>query len=136
MKTTVKMTALAAVAGAALLAPALALAAGKPNDDAMLKLATASGCMTCHHIEPGGKGPEGLPPIGPAWKDVAAKYKGDKTALPKLTQTVLKGSNPYESHWKGKASGLAMPPNAVAIKEADAKKLVGWILALQPAKKG
>ena len=128
MKKTVKMTALA---GIALLAPALALAAGKPNDDAMLKLATTSGCMTCHHIEPGGKGPEGLPPIGPAWKDVAAKYKGDKTALSKLTQTVLKGSNPYESHWKGKASGLAMPPNAVAIKEADAKQLVGWILQLE-----
>ncbi|BDI06995.1 hypothetical protein CATMQ487_39650 [Sphaerotilus microaerophilus] len=120
-----------ALAGIALLAPALALAAGKPNDDAMLKLATTSGCMTCHHIEPGGKGPEGLPPIGPAWKDVAAKYKGDKTALSKLTQTVLKGSNPYESHWKGKASGLAMPPNAVAIKEADAKQLVGWILQLE-----
>jgi cytochrome c len=45
---------------------------------------------------------------------------------------VLKGSNPYDSHWKGKASGLAMPPNAVAIKEAEAKKLVGWILQLQP----
>jgi cytochrome c551/c552 len=28
-----------------------------------------------------------------------------------------------------------MPPNAVAIKEADAKQLVGWILALAPAKK-
>jgi cytochrome c len=46
----------------------------------------------------------------------------------------MKGSNPYESHWKGKVSGLAMPPNAVAIKEADAKKLVGWILALDVKK--
>ena len=43
---------------------------------------------------------------------------------------MLKGSNPYDSHWKGKASGLAMPPNAVAIKEADARDLVKWILAL------
>lgn len=128
MTATVKLTALAALA---LLAPTLALAAGKPNDDAMLKLATGAGCMTCHHIEPGGKGPEGLPPIGPAWKDVATKYKGDKTAPAKLTQIVLKGSNPYESHWKGQASGLAMPPNAVAIKEPDAKQLVGWILQLQ-----
>ncbi len=58
------------------------------------------------------------------------------TPVDALTLTVMKGSNPYESHWKGKVSGLAMPPNAVAIKEADAKKLVGWILALQPAKKG
>ena len=43
----------------------------------------------------------------------------------------MSGSNPYESHWKGKVSGLAMPPNAVAIKEAEAKQLVRWILALQ-----
>ncbi|HMZ02426.1 MAG TPA: c-type cytochrome [Burkholderiaceae bacterium] len=121
---------LAALASVALMTATSALAADKAKDDAMLKLATASGCMTCHHVEPGAKGPEGLPPIGPAWKDVAAKYKGDKTAQTKLTQTVLKGSNPYDSHWKGKASGLAMPPNAVAIKEADAKQLVGWILAL------
>ena len=123
---------LAALASVALMTATSALAADKAKDDAMLKLATASGCMTCHHVEPGAKGPEGLPPIGPAWKDVAAKYKGDKTAQTKLTQTVLKGSNPYDSHWKGKASGLAMPPNAVAIKEPDAKKLVGWILQLQP----
>jgi len=113
--------------------PALALAAGA--DDAMLKLAATSGCLTCHQLEPGGKGPDGLPPVGPAWREVAAKYKGNKDAAAQLTQTVLKGSNPYDSHWKGKASGLAMPPNAVAIKEADAKQLVGWILALAPAKK-
>lgn len=122
----------------ALAATGLALAAGaaRANDhDAMVKLATASGCMTCHHIEPGAKGPDGLPPIGPAWQDVSAKYKGQKGAEAKLTQTVLAGSNPYESHWKGKVSGLAMPPNAVAIKEADAKKLVKWILTLDSAKK-
>jgi cytochrome c len=111
-----------------LLAPA-AHAAGK-NDDAMLKLATHSGCMTCHQVAPGGKGPDGLAPIGPAWKDVAAKYKGQKDAQASLTKTVLAGSNPYESHWKGKVSGLAMPPNKVAISDADAKKLVGWILGL------
>ncbi|MEX8519717.1 MAG: c-type cytochrome [Leptothrix sp. (in: b-proteobacteria)] len=110
---------------------ASAFAAGA-QDEAMLKLASQSGCMTCHHIDTGAKGPDGLPPIGPAWRDVAAKYKGDKAAAATLTQTVLKGSNPYESHWKGKASGLAMPPNAVAIKEADARKLVGWILQLTP----
>ena len=119
----------ALAAAIALLASGAALA-DKAKDDAMLARATKSGCMTCHHIEPGAKGPEGLPPIGPAWKDVSAKYKGDKKALDTLTQTVLKGSNPYDSHWKGKASGLAMPPNAVAIKEADARDLVKWILAL------
>jgi cytochrome c len=102
------------------------------NDDAMIALASHSGCMACHHVDPGAKGPDGLPPVGPAWRDVAAKYRGQKDAQANLTATVLKGSNPYDSHWKGKASGLAMPPNKVAISEGDAKKLVTWILALGP----
>jgi cytochrome c len=106
-----------------------ALAAGA-KDDAMMKLATQSGCLTCHHIESGSQGPNGMAPIGPNWKDVAVKYKGDKKAVDALTKTVMTGSNPYSSHWKGKVSGLAMPPNEVAIKEADARKLVGWILQL------
>ncbi len=105
------------------------------KDETMLKLASNAGCMTCHHIDPGAKGPDGMAPIGPAWRDVSAKYKGQKGADAKLTQTVMAGSNPYESHWKGKVSGLAMPPNAVAIKEADARALVKWILALESAKK-
>ena len=119
------------LAVASLLAAGTVTAADASRDDAMLKIAGNAGCMTCHHVEPGAKGPEGLPPIGPAWRDVAAKYKGDKAAAANLTQIVLKGSNPYDSHWKGKASGLAMPPNAVAIQAADAKKLVGWILGLE-----
>ena len=123
---------LAALAAAALTATG-AQAAG--NDVTMVKLATNAGCMTCHHIEPGGKGPDGLPPIGPAWREVSAKYKGQKDAADKLTHTVLTGSNPYDSHWKGKVSGLAMPPNAVAIKDADAKQLVKWILSLEAGKK-
>ena len=115
---------------AALAAAGAANAAG--NDDAMLTLASHSGCMACHHVEAGAKGPDGLPPVGPAWREVAAKYRGQKDAEGNLTATVLKGSNPYDSHWKGKASGLAMPPNKVAISEGDAKKLVHWILALGP----
>jgi cytochrome c len=128
-----RSTPLALALALAALASTGAQAAGK--DDANLKLATTSGCMTCHQIEPGGKGPDGLAPIGPAWKDVAAKYKGQKDASAKLTHTVLTGSNPYESHWKGKVSGLAMPPNAVAIKEPDAKQLVRWILSMDAGKK-
>jgi cytochrome c len=131
MKTNHTVVVLAAlVASAGLASPAWA----DGKDDAMLKLATTSGCMTCHHIEPGAKGPDGMAPIGPAWRDVSVKYKGQKGAEAKLTQTVLAGSNPYESHWKGKVSGLAMPPNAVAIKETDAKQLVKWILSLDTAK--
>lgn len=131
MKNPARSTTAALLLACSAAAPALAAGA----DDANLKLATNAGCMTCHHIEPGAEGPDGLPPIGPAWKDVSAKYKGQKDAAAKLTHTVMTGSNPYESHWKGKVSGLAMPPNAVAIKEADAKQLVKWILSLDAAKK-
>jgi cytochrome c len=129
MKTkTVMHAGLWAAAGLAICAtPALAA-----DDVAMMKIAKGSGCLTCHHIETGGKGPDGLPPIGPAWRDVATKYRGVAGSQETLTRTVMAGSNPYASHWKGKVSGLAMPPNEVAIKEADAKELVGWILALQP----
>ncbi|HEY1131120.1 MAG TPA: c-type cytochrome [Roseateles sp.] len=104
------------------------------DDTAMLRLANGSGCMTCHHIEPGAKGPDGLAPIGPAWRDVATRYRGSPGAADQLTRTVMTGSNPYSSHWKGKVSGLAMPPNEVAIKEADAHQLVEWILKLEAAK--
>ena len=117
----------------ALMLGAAALAADA-KEDPMLKLASTSGCLTCHHVEPGAKGPDGLAPVGPAWREVSAKYKGQKDAQAKLTQIVLAGSNPYESHWKGKVSGLAMPPNKVAISAPDAKKLVHWILGLEGGK--
>ena len=118
------------IALSALFAVACPLAASA-GEEPMHKLANTSGCLTCHHIERGAKGPDGLAPIGPAWRDVAVKYAGDKGAAAKLTRTVMTGSNPYASHWKGKVSGLAMPPNEVAIKEDDARKLVSWILALE-----
>lgn len=127
---------LAALPTLLIMALAASPAARADGDGPMLKLATNSGCLTCHHIEPGGKGPDGLPPIGPAWRDVAAKYRGQKAALDTLTHTVISGSSPYDSHWKGQVSGLAMPPNAVVLKEAEARRLVQWILALDPAKKG
>lgn len=110
-------------------------AAADTHDEAMHKLALASGCMTCHHVEPGTSGPDGLAPIGPAWRDVAIKYAGVAGAGETLTNTVMNGSSPYASHWKGKVSGLAMPPNAVAIKRPDAVALVNWILQLDKAKK-
>jgi cytochrome c len=101
------------------------------KDTEMQHLATASGCMTCHSIETGKPGPDGMKPIGPAWQDVARQYKGKPGAGEFLTRVVLEGSNPYSSHWKGKISGLSMPPNAVAITEGNARKLVNWILALE-----
>lgn len=113
---------------ASLLSP-LAMAEAK-KDTEMLKLASTSGCMTCHSIESGKPGPDGLKPVGPPWSEVAKQYKGKPGAAEFLTRVVLEGSSPYSSHWKGKVSGLAMPPNAVAITEGNARLLVNWILAL------
>lgn len=104
------------------------------SDEAMLKLASTSGCLTCHQVQPGGKGPNGGAPIGPAWRSVAAKYKGRAGAAAELTRTVMTGSSLYASHWKGEVSGVAMPPNAVAITEPNARVLVGWILTLDDRK--
>jgi cytochrome c len=118
----------ALLAGLAVLATSASAATGED----MKALAASSGCLTCHAIESGTPGPNGLAPIGPAWQDVAKLYKGKPGADVFLTRVVLEGSNPYGSHWKDKVSGLAMPPNKVAIKETDAKKLVKWILTLAP----
>lgn len=122
MKTLIRALAALALASAG-------QAATAADDAAMLKLAANSGCTVCHSVEPA-KAADGRTPVGPPWRDVAARYYGVKDAQKQLVQTVLKGSSPYESHWKGKAAGLAMPPNAVAISESDANKLVGWILSL------
>lgn len=100
------------------------------QDMEMISLAQKSGCVTCHSIATGGTGPDGLKPIGPPWQKVAEKYKGQASALADLTQTVLKGSSPYQSHWKGEVSGVAMPPNSVVLTADQAQDLVGWILHL------
>ena len=113
-----------------LLLGAQAAQADATLDAQMRALALGSGCLTCHHIESGAKAADGSKPIGPNWQDVARKYQGQAQAKEALVQTVMQGSNPYNSHWKGQASGLAMLPNAVAISQADAQKLVGWILNL------
>jgi len=101
-------------------------------DDAMLKLATSSGCMACHSIVPIAKRADGLPPIAPAWREVAIKYRDDPLASDRLTRTVMTGSNPTSRHWAGKVSAVTMPPNEVAVTEAEARVLVNWILVLVP----
>ncbi|WP_374366101.1 c-type cytochrome [Piscinibacter sp.] len=98
--------ALALVAAAATVsAPALA-------DEALAK---AKNCMACHAID--------KKVVGPAYKDVAAKYAGQKDAADKLAQKVLKGG-------VGVWGQIPMPANA-QVNEAEAKKLVAWILTLK-----
>jgi cytochrome c len=102
------------------------------NDAAMLKLATSSGCMACHSILPVPERADGMPPIAPAWRDIALKYRNDPIASDRLTRTVMTGSDPRTRHWAGKVGVVAMPPNAVVVTEAEARVLVNWMLVLVP----
>jgi len=126
------MRSLSWMLGALFLVAMPARATPAEYDQAMLRLATRSGCMACHTLEVAPRRADGLPPIAPAWHDVALRYRNDPGAYERLTRTVLDGSNPQSRHWAGKVGVAAMPPNAVAIGEADARALVNWILVLVP----
>jgi cytochrome c len=76
------------------------------------ELAKTRNCMACHAID--------QKVLGPGFKQVAAKYKGDKDAEAKLVAAITKGSS-------GKWGPMAMPPNAVSA--ADALQLAKWVLA-------
>lgn len=90
-----------------------ALTPSASADDAQA-LATKNQCMTCHKLE--GK------LVGPAYKDVAAKYKEDPEALDKLTAKVRNGG-------KGVWGQIPMPPNKT-ISDDDLKTVINWILSL------
>jgi cytochrome c len=78
-------------------------------------LATAKNCMACHAVD--------KKLVGPAYKDVAAKYAADKTAADKLAAKILKGGS-------GVWGAVPMPANA-QVNEAEAKKLAAWVLSLK-----
>ena len=78
-------------------------------------LARTSGCLACHSID--------KKVVGPAYKDVAAKYKNDKSAEAKLVQKVKAGG-------KGNWGDIPMPPNS-HVKDADIKTIVQWVLSLK-----
>lgn len=98
-----------------ILSAALALAAGAIAQPANADeaLAKKHNCLACHQVD--------KKVIGPSYKDVAAKYKGQNVAA-QLEQKVKKGSS-------GAWGSIPMPPNA-AVPDADVKKLVNWILKL------
>jgi cytochrome c len=78
-------------------------------------LAQKNNCLMCHGVA--------NKILGPAYKDVAAKYKGDKTAEAKLIEKVKKGGS-------GVWGPMAMPPNSPQVKDEDIKTIVEWILTL------
>ena len=82
---------------------------------ANLDLAKSKNCMACHAVE--------TKLVGPAYKDVAKKYAGQKDAEEKLAQKVMKGGS-------GVWGPMAMPPNP-QVSAAEAQTLVKWILTLK-----
>jgi cytochrome c len=86
----------------ALCAPALA-------DQA---LATAKNCMACHALD--------KKLVGPAYKEVAAKYAGQKDAVDRLASKIMKGG-------AGVWGPVPMPANA-QVNEAEAKRLAAWVM--------
>jgi len=95
--------------GVFLAASALVSGSAMANAD----LAKAKNCMACHSVT--------NKVVGPAFKDVAAKYAGQKDAEDKLTQKVLKGGS-------GVWGAVPMPANA-QVTEAEARTLVKWVLS-------
>lgn len=78
-------------------------------------LAKSNGCTACHSVD--------TKLVGPSYKDVAAKYKGDKDAETKLIAKVKAGGS-------GVWGPVPMPPHP-AISDADLKTMVDWVLALK-----
>ena len=78
-----------------------------------MDLARKNACMSCHA--------EDKKVVGPSYKEVAAKYKGDKTAEAKLIKKVKEGGG-------GVWGPVPMPPNP-QVKDEDVKTLVRWVLA-------
>ncbi len=76
-------------------------------------LAKAKNCMACHAVA--------SKLVGPAFKDVGAKYAGQKDAEAKLVGKVLKGGS-------GSWGAVPMPANP-QVSDAEARTLVKWILA-------
>ena len=99
----------------ALLAVATITASAAALADAGEDLLKKSGCTACHAVD--------KKVIGPAYQDVAAKYKGDAGAAAKLADKVKKGGS-------GVWGPVPMPPNT-QVSDADIKTMVAYVLALK-----
>ncbi len=93
-------------------AATLALTAGVASADQAL--AQKSACMSCHQME--------KKVVGPSFKDIAKKYKGDAKAEERFVNIIKKGG-------KGAWGAIPMPPHP-QVSDENAKKLADWILSL------
>ena len=97
----------------AIIATAAVLLAGQAS--ASEALAQKSGCLACHSVD--------KKVLGPALKDVSAKYKGDKGAEAKLVAKVKAGGS-------GVWGPMPMPAMSPQVKDEDIKSIVHWVLSL------
>ena len=102
---------LASTLSAVLMLCAVGAASAQAPEDLLKK----SGCTACHAVD--------KKVIGPAYSEVAAKYKGDAGAAAKLHDKVKKGGS-------GTWGPVPMPPNP-QVSDADIKAMVAYILALK-----
>ncbi len=100
------------VLSAALGALAVLAAAPAFADEALAK---KKNCLACHSID--------KKVVGPSYKEVAAKYKGDASAAGKLATKIIKGGS-------GSFGPAPMPANP-QVNEAEAKQLATWVLGLK-----
>ncbi|HEX5337753.1 MAG TPA: c-type cytochrome [Gallionella sp.] len=96
---------------AALTVSASAFAAD--DGEAVFKKST---CVSCHSVD--------KKSVGPAFKDVAAKYAGDKGAQAKLEAKVRAGGS-------GSFGAMPMPPTAKSVSDENIKSIVTWVLSLK-----
>ena len=101
-------------ASAAAPAPANDLS-GNPDYQKGVALIAKSDCLTCHKTD--------SKLIGPAYKDVAAKYENNDANVAMLASKIIKGGT-------GVWGQLPMTPHAT-LSEADAKALAKYVLLLR-----
>lgn len=97
---------------------AATLAAPDAPSDPM-DLAKRSGCFACHAID--------RKVVGPPWRDVAARYKGDPEARQRLITKVHDGG---KGNWTDVTGGVAMPAYSPRVTTADIERLVDFVLSL------
>ena len=96
------------------LAAALAASGAAQAQDAKALL-QKHGCTACHS--------DNKKIVGPAYDEVAAKYRGDAGAAAKLVEKVKKGGS-------GVWGPVPMPPNPT-VSDADIKTMVTYVLSLK-----
>ena len=88
------------------------------NREEGLALANKSGCLACHKIE--------TKLVGPAWRDVSSRYKGDPDAKARLIAKVKTGG---KGNWTDVTGGITMPPYSPRVSDENIEKLVTFVLS-------